>query len=250
MLGSEGIDPEQLLASAWTEALKLGLSFTNRRVDRVERTKDVFIVSAGDSVLAARCVVFAYGVVDQIPSVPGAAELYGRGVFHCPTCDAFEVMHQTLAAYGPASKAATLALELLTWAKWVLVFSNGTAAEMDHRLRTRLDSAGVKVIDERVRRLIAERDRLAAIELETGKRVNVGALFFTLDTKRGATLAENLGCAIDEETDTVKVDEQRETTVRGAYAVGDIVAGPHLVVKAAADGAIAAIAIHKSLEGA
>ncbi len=43
------------------------------------------------------------------------------------------------------------------------------------------------------------------------------------------------------------VDEHRQTTVEGVWAIGDLVADTQLVVTAAADGAITAIAINKSL---
>jgi hypothetical protein len=45
----------------------------------------------------------------------------------------------------------------------------------------------------------------------------------------------------------VEVDDAYHTSVRNVFAAGDIVPGPQLGIAAAADGAIAALAIHKSL---
>ena len=45
----------------------------------------------------------------------------------------------------------------------------------------------------------------------------------------------------------IVVDDHKQTTVEGVYAVGDLVPGSQLAITSAADGAIAAIAIHKSL---
>src|SRR5918911_1120440 len=47
--------------------------------------------------LQARRLVLATGLEDELPSVPGARELYGRGVYHCPYCDGWEVREQPLA---------------------------------------------------------------------------------------------------------------------------------------------------------
>ena len=43
------------------------------------------------------------------------------------------------------------------------------------------------------------------------------------------------------------VDEHQQTTVEGVWAVGDLTEGSQLAITAAADGAVAAIAINKSL---
>jgi len=42
-------------------------------------------------------------------------------------------------------------------------------------------------------------------------------------------------------------NDYKETNVQGVYAIGDLVPGSELAITSAADGAIAAIAINKSL---
>jgi thioredoxin reductase (NADPH) len=60
-------------------------------------------------------------------------------------------------------------------------------------------------------------------------------------------LAEDLGCEIDDERPVIVVDEYKQTSIEGIYAIGDLVRGSQLAITSAADGAIAAIAINKSL---
>jgi thioredoxin reductase len=83
--------------------------------------------------------------------------------------------------------------------------------------------------------------------LSTGERVPIERLFFNIATRRSCTLAEDLGCACDADHPNVHVDEHRRTNIEGIWAVGDLVAGSQLVITSAADGAIAAIDINKSL---
>ena len=45
----------------------------------------------------------------------------------------------------------------------------------------------------------------------------------------------------------MNVDEHGQTTVEGVWAIGDLAKGSELAITAAADGAIAAIAINKTL---
>jgi thioredoxin reductase (NADPH) len=73
------------------------------------------------------------------------------------------------------------------------------------------------------------------------------ALFFNIGVYRSCDLAEQLGCRLCEIPPHLDVNQQKETTVEGVYAVGDLVAGAQLAVTSAADGAIAAISINKAL---
>jgi thioredoxin reductase len=60
-------------------------------------------------------------------------------------------------------------------------------------------------------------------------------------------LHEALGCKLDEECGLVWVDGDQQTSVAGVYAAGDLTPNSQLAVVAAAEGAMAAIHIHKSL---
>ena len=60
-------------------------------------------------------------------------------------------------------------------------------------------------------------------------------------------LHEMLGCELDEECGLVRVDDEQQTSVRGVYAAGDMTPNSQLAIVAAAEGAMAAIQIHKSL---
>jgi thioredoxin reductase (NADPH) len=54
-------------------------------------------------------------------------------------------------------------------------------------------------------------------------------------------------CRVMRRTPNLVVDDYKETTIDGVYAIGDLVPGSQLAITSAADGAIAAIAINKSL---
>ncbi len=50
--------------------------------------------------LETRKLLLATGVYDELPPLAGAEEFYGRGVYHCPYCDGWELRDQPLAIYG------------------------------------------------------------------------------------------------------------------------------------------------------
>lgn len=56
-----------------------------------------------------------------------------------------------------------------------------------------------------------------------------------------------LGCERDEDGQIV-VDDVGHTSVYNVWAAGDITPGPQLAIRAASAGAVAALAMHKSLK--
>lgn len=65
-----------------------------------ERSETGFrVLLAGGEERAARKLLLATGVVDDLPPLPGVEAFYGRGVHHCPYCDGWELRDAPLAAY-------------------------------------------------------------------------------------------------------------------------------------------------------
>src|SRR5687767_4604110 len=75
--------------------------------------------------ISTRTLLLATGRVDLLPKHPGFAELYGRGVYHCPFCDGWEHGDQPMVAFGRNTDAFEVALELLTWSRDVTFCSDG-----------------------------------------------------------------------------------------------------------------------------
>ncbi len=61
-----------------------------------------------------------------------------------------------------------------------------------------------------------------------------------------ADLASDLGCELGDDG-AIAVDDRRETSVDGVYAVGDVTHGQNQTTIVAGDGAYAGLAIHKDL---
>jgi thioredoxin reductase len=247
LLSRHGVSPTELLHVARQEAANAGALFVEGKVTSILRVQDTFRVSIGQQEVTASRVVLAYGVKDTIPTIHGAEALYGRGVFHCPTCDGFEVAGKTVVALGAGEKVVSLALELLHWARWVKILTNGKPPFGDPAARAKLADNKIETLTDPITKVLCQNDRFSGVELTGSKTLEAEGLFFVLGSTRSSKLAEDLGCAIDAEEDTIQVNDQCETTVRGIYAIGDVTAGPQLVAKAAADGVIAAISIHRSL---
>jgi thioredoxin reductase len=246
-LGQHGIEPGELLERGRAEAREAGAEIVETRATKIEQNADVFEVTTARGMFCARRVVLAYGVRDTLPEIPGIESYYGLTVHHCPDCDGFECSDQRIGVIGWGKKVVGLALKLLQWSDDVVVFTHGHAREWDEEEHSKLLAERVDVVDEQIVALDGADGVVKGVVLDTGERVPVQRLFFNIKVERSCALAEELGCKVDPEKPNVIVDEHRKTTVEGVWAVGDLVEGSQLAITAAADGAIAAIAVNKSL---
>jgi thioredoxin reductase len=244
-LGQHGILPNELLARGREEARNSGVELCEGRATKIEADGDLFEVTATFGKRCARRVVLAYGVRDELPEIPNIRDYFGTSVFHCPDCDAYELSDKRIGIISWGKPAVGLALKLLQWSCDLTIFTDGHAREFDQEMTSKLLAEQIAIKDEKIISLVG--NPLEAAVLSTGERVPVDAFFFNVGCVRTCSLAEDLGCKVFEEYPNVVVDEFKQTSIEGIYAIGDLVAGSQLVVTSAADGAVAAIAINKSL---
>src|SRR6185503_14882915 len=115
--------------------------------------------------------------------------------------------------------------------------------------RAKLDALDVAVRTERVAGLEGDTAarQLRRVLCAEGEALECDALFFNLGTELATNFHETLGCRLDPECGLLWVDDTQQTSVEGVYAAGDITPQSQLAVVAAAEGAMAAIHIHRSL---
>jgi thioredoxin reductase len=215
-IGHHSIPPSELLTRGREEARNFGAEICECTVQRVEKVGDI-------------------------------RDYYGVSLFHCPDCDAYECSDKRIGVIGWGKPAAGLALKLLQWSRELTIFVHGRPRDLDKEMTSKLLAEQINIKDERILALEGRDGQVTAVVVDSGERVPVDAIFFNVGCTRQCVLAEELGCEVATETPNVIVDEYKQTTVEGVYAVGDLVAGSQLVITSAADGAIAAIAINKSL---
>jgi thioredoxin reductase len=204
-----------------------------------------FEVTAADGVrLFTRKLLIATGVVDNLPEIPGFRQLYGRGVFHCPYCDGWEVRDQPLAIYGRGARGLGLSIELTGWSRDLVLCTDGPS-EIDAEGRARLDRAGVIVREDRMVRLEGQ-DSLERIVFASGEPLPRRALFFNTGQTQQSELARSLGCEINDKG-TVRTGKYETTHLKGLYVAGDASRAVQWAIVAASEGAEAAFALNTDL---
>jgi thioredoxin reductase len=265
-LGLPDVPPFELRARGRDEARRFGAELVDAHVERVARLADeefslevhpMAVTRATPRELetrdvpAAQCVnarrvLLAFGIKDVWPDVPGLEPCYGDTVHHCPDCDGYEARGARIAVIASGRSAVGMAFSLATWSDAITICTNGAAPKISPEHQAKLDALGVAVRPERITCLRNDGGAVRALEFADGDDVACDRIFFSIGHRPADDLAVQLGCRRDDDG-MIEVDHAFHTSERNVFAAGDIVPGPHLGIAAAAHGAIAAAAIHRSL---
>jgi len=193
----------------------------------------------------ARKLLLAPGLVDDVPDIPGARDLYGRGVYNCPYCDGWEHRDQGFAVYAKGTSGRNFALELMVWSRDIVLCTDGPA-ELSPEERDDLDRRGIGVREDRIVRLEGDDGQLGRVVFASGESLARDALFFTMPECHQSPLVDQLGCDLTERG-AVETGRCEKTNVPGLYVAGDASRRVHFAIVAAAEGAMAAFAINAEL---
>ncbi|WP_329024073.1 NAD(P)/FAD-dependent oxidoreductase [Streptomyces sp. NBC_00690] len=247
-LSRDGMSPAALLEVGRAEVAGYGVDLIDARVEHIGPGFSVRL--EGGAAVAARRVLVASGLRDELPDLPGVAARWGRDVLHCPYCHGYEVRDRPLGVVATGPGAVHQALLLPEWSQDVVFFTHeahgarGFAVGEDERRQ--LTARGVRIVEGAVKQLVLAGDQLVGVELAEGQVVRREAVFVQSRMVPRDTLLIALGCAVDDDG-WVITDGAGRTSVHGVWAVGNVADRKAQVVTAAGMGSAAAIAVHQDL---
>lgn len=254
-LGLPHVRPAELRSFGRDECRCYGISLIDDIVTRACQLDDenfVFELTDGRN-LGARRLLLAIGVRDVWPEIPGFEHTFGLNAHVCPDCDGFEARGKKVVVIGNGRRAVGMALSLTTWTRDIIICTNGEPPELSRAEYSRkLDGLNIPLLSEPILRIDCEHEgpSIHSLRLANGMQLDADKIFLAIGQfpadDAGTKLSEQLGCKRDGEGHVV-IDDRFHTSVRNVFAAGDIVPGPQLAIVAAAQGAMAALSIHKSL---
>lgn len=207
--GLPGATGAELLTAMRRHAESAGAVFLTGKALSAALAAGRWYVSVGSDVYDAGAVVLAAGAVRDA-KLPGEAELLGRGVSYCATCDGMLYRGRNVVVLGWTGSAEREA-----------DFLRGIGCAVRYYDRPQ----GVEILGE---------------EAVTGVRVNgreeaADAVFLLRPAVAPAALLPGLAM----ENGSVTVDRQMATNLPGVFAAGDCTGAPYQVAKAVGEGLIA-----------
>ncbi|MBA3641340.1 MAG: NAD(P)/FAD-dependent oxidoreductase [Acidobacteriota bacterium] len=217
------------------------------RIEEVRGTRGSFDVRLSTGSIKARRILLCTGMVDESPEIEGLGSLWGKSIFICPYCHAWEVQNRRFAYLATSLEKIDFALLLRGWASDVIVLTQGRLNVPDD-VRARLKAGGVQVDDRPIARLVPASDGLEMerIEFTDGSSIERDVLFLH-PPQHQIEIVTSLGLALDA-AGYVQLDPVTlETSVPGVYAAGDLLAPMQGALIAAASGTLTAGVLNHAL---
>ena len=180
------------------------------------------------TVVRARTILIATGVMGHFPEFPGRDECVGLSLFWCIHCDGYESIDRAVAVVGHDEEAAETALDMLDFTPRVtLVAGRSEGFDLpDFRLAD-LAANGIAAHPAAVAEYRNTDGHMQALVLadSAGTVVPAEHVYSIQRSVAMTGLARQLGVALDGAGQIV-VNTAQETNVPGVYAAGDVTS-PH-----------------------
>ena len=241
----------------YKQATELGAEVEFEEVEVVEKVGEDFVIKTEDGEYKAGAVILAVGAEDKKLGIEREAELTGRGVSYCATCDGAFYKGKNVAVIGGGNTALYDAVYLADIADKVYVVHRRDEFRGDAVLVEKLKrKENVEFVLGYVPEQILGDDKVAGVRLAPSGKVDSVTSERTLDVD-GVFVAIGKKPATEKYAELVKLDENGyivasedcRTSCDGIYVAGDCrTKDIRQLVTAAADGAVAAEAAARYLD--
>jgi len=250
----DGIEGLTLAGHLEKQAERFGAHIEFGDVTALREEGDVKIVTVDGAEVKAKVVLIATGSDYKKLGVPGEAELYGRGVHYCATCDGAFYREKKLVVVGGGNSAYQEAIFLTRYATHidVLVRSKVSASEvLQHEMQQYIDDGKITVhVNTTTEEIVSTDGRVAAVNvIKNGEAVTLetDGVFIFVGLLPNTTFLEGSGVELDDRG-LIKTDEHLSTNLKGVFASGDVRSGATMqIASAVGEGATAALSIREYL---
>lgn len=222
------------------------VGFVNGLVRNATKTENGFLIhtDAGET-FTAKKLIFATGIVDVLPDIPGTAECWGISVLHCPYCHGYEIRNKRTGILGNGEHGFVFSMLISNWTKELTLFTNGKSV-LTAGQTVKLNGHGIKVIEAEVEKLEHANGYIQKVCFRDGTKVPVESLYAPSPFEQHCRIPEILGCELTEEG-YIRTDALQKTSVHGIYACGDSTTRIRTVANAVAMGTTAGMMINKEI---
>ena len=190
-----------------------------------------FLIETNKNTYSANSIVLATGTSKKAPNIPNLANLEGKGVSYCATCDGFFFKNKKVAVIGSEEFALHELEYLKNIVSEVTLLTNGKTINCDSSILKK---------ETPIKKILGE-SKVEGILFEDGTSIEVDGIFIANNYPDSNILAKKVGIlSIDGE---INVNHSMETNIPKVFAFGDAIKGTKQVAKAVHEGMQVALQI-------
>jgi thioredoxin reductase len=214
-------------------------------VSAAKRENGFELITADGVGFFARKLLFATGVKDLMPDIPGFAECWGITVIHCPYCHGYEVKQEKTGIMSNGDIGFEFSKLVANLTKQLTLFTNGKST-LSLEQQEKFQKHNIAVVETEIAGFEHSNGQLKQVLLKDGSAMRLKAMYAKLPFVQHCDIPVQLGCALTEQG-YISVDMLGRTSVAGVYAAGDNTAMMRAVSLAVAGGGMAGAGINKEL---
>lgn len=190
-----------------------------------------FLIETNKNNYSANSIVLATGTSKKAPNIPNLANLEGKGVSYCATCDGFFFKNKNVAVIGCEEFALHELKYLKNIVNNVTLLTNGKQINCDPSILKK---------ETPIKKILGE-NKVEGVLFEDGTSIEVDGIFIANNYPDSNILAKKVGIlSIDGE---INVNHSMETNIPKIFACGDAIKGTKQVAKAVHEGMQVALQI-------
>ena len=228
--GTRKITGEELYYKGIENLKKLNVPIYEEEVLNIVWQEN-FLIETNKNTYSANSIVLATGTSKKAPNIPNLANLEGKGVSYCATCDGFFFKNKKVAVIGSEEFALHELEYLKNIVSEVTLLTNGKTINCDSSILKK---------ETPIKKILGE-SKVEGILFEDGTSIEVDGIFIANNYPDSNILAKKVGIlSIDGE---INVNHSMETNIPKVFACGDAIKGTKQVAKAVHEGMQVALQI-------
>jgi thioredoxin reductase (NADPH) len=248
----EGLTGPEMVERFQKQAERFGTRVEYAEVTEVDFDVHPFRVKSYDNEYQAKAIVVATGASARKLGVPGEAELTGRGVSYCATCDGFFFRDKDIAVVGGGDSALEEGVFLTKFARRVRIIHRRDQLRAGQTLQDRatrnekIDFVWNTVVTEITGNGAVESIQLENVDTGEVSTLETDGVFIYIGHYPNSQLFK--GKLKMDEHGYIITDRRTRSSVPGVFAAGEI-ADPifRQVITSAGEGCKAALEVEKYL---
>lgn len=199
-------------------------------------------VNKSDKYIAEK-LVFATGIKDTLPDIPGFADCWGISLLHCPYCHGYEVRGKKTGILANGDVGFELSTLISNWTGDLTLYTNGKSTLSQVQFE-KLSQHKIAVEEKVIEMLEHTNGYIQHIQFVDGSKEAVSVLYARLPFVQHSNIPHSLGCELT--TDGyLKIDAAQRTSVHGVYACGDNTTRMRTVANAVSMGTATGLMLNK-----
>lgn len=236
-----------LASSMFEHSTAFGAEYAYGNVVKVEDGEEYKKVILEDGeVYEGKAVIVATGTKERVMNIPGEEENIGRGVSFCAVCDGAFFRNQEVCVIGGGNSALEEAAYLTQFASKVHIIIRRDVFRADDIVQKQIEGNDkIDVIKKHIPVAVVDNGmrvtglKIRNVDTNEERVVETRGIFPYIGLDPVTSFLE--GLPVMDDRGYMLVDENCETSVKGIYGAGDVIAKKlRQVVTATNDGAIAA----------